>query len=327
MRISPTAEGFKLIFRHPVIALAEVAWRWTFAIAAWFLASFFMIEYAGSLPVRALDRLLLSSQQPVLMLRALERIFHGSALRFTKGAILVTLALTVAWILLAAFGRLAVLRALLERFGLFSEGRRRRALFGLCGLNLLRAGVTLAAAACVMGAIFIPSSIWASTHVSAADVARLTSAGLFLTWIAWVVLNWFLTTAAIFVCRHGNGVLEALASPGRCCQERPGILFAVGVWFGLAHLGAFITAIFAGMVIFGAIGVLKPGLVFVLEIMLVLCYLIVADFLYVSRLAAYVAMTYGEQLPAAAESASPTISPSAVDACELILSDVPLAAT
>src|SRR5205823_12198198 len=76
---SPTAEGFRILFRRPIIPLAEIAWRWSFAAAAWFLAAMFLLQYADTLPVKALDRLLLASQQPVLVGHGLHRIFEGSA--------------------------------------------------------------------------------------------------------------------------------------------------------------------------------------------------------------------------------------------------------
>src|SRR5713226_6295414 len=95
---SPTAEGFRLIFRRLAIPFAETAWRWPFATAAWLLGAFFLLEYMGSLPVTAADRLLLGTQQPVLISRALQRIFHGSAFRFTEAGIVLSVGLAIAWI-------------------------------------------------------------------------------------------------------------------------------------------------------------------------------------------------------------------------------------
>src|SRR5207237_4233240 len=48
--LSPTAEGFRILLRRPIIPLAEIAWRWTFAAAAWFLAAMFLLEYADTVP-------------------------------------------------------------------------------------------------------------------------------------------------------------------------------------------------------------------------------------------------------------------------------------
>src|SRR5579863_4389102 len=141
---SPTADGFRIIFRRPAIPCAEIAWRWTFASAAWLLGAFFLLEYLGSLPVTAVDRLLMGTQQPILISRAIQRIFHGSAFRFTEAGIVVLIALAVAWIVLASLGRAATLAAMLEEFGI-APAPSRRMLRSLAALNLLRVAVFLAA--------------------------------------------------------------------------------------------------------------------------------------------------------------------------------------
>src|SRR2546426_11862299 len=102
---SPTAEGFRVVFRRPSVLLAEVVWRWSFAAAAWFLGTIFLLQYADGLPVTATDRLLLGTNQPALIWRAIHRIFQGSAFRFTGVAILLMTTLTIAWIVLASLGR------------------------------------------------------------------------------------------------------------------------------------------------------------------------------------------------------------------------------
>src|ERR1700751_4214408 len=131
---SPTAEGFRLIFRRRAIPLAEIVWRWTFGTAAWLFGTFFLLEYMGSLPVNAVDRLLLGTQQPVLISRALQRIFHGSAFRFIEAGIVVLIGLAIAWIVLASLGRAATLAALLEEFGIPS-GPSRKLVPSLFALN------------------------------------------------------------------------------------------------------------------------------------------------------------------------------------------------
>src|SRR5207249_4742578 len=105
---------FQLVFNNPVIPLAEIAWRWTFAASAWLLTVLFLIEYADSLPVNALDRILLGTQQPVLVLRAIQRIFHGSEGRFITCGVFLVAMLAMAWVLAASLGRCAIIRVLLE---------------------------------------------------------------------------------------------------------------------------------------------------------------------------------------------------------------------
>jgi hypothetical protein len=325
---SPTAEGFRLIFRRPAIFFAEIAWRWTFAAAAWLLGTLFLMEYMGSLPVHTLDRLLLGTQQPILVSRAIHRIFYGSAFRFTEGGIVLLAGLAIAWIALAALGRAATLAALLEEFGIAS-GSSPGTLTSLFALSFLRVAAALAAMVAGIGAAIFASSFWASTHVPVADAARLWFAVLFLVWILWTFLNWLLSTAAVFVVTDRKGSLHAIAACARFCVGHPGAVLAAGVWFGLAHLGAFIAACMAGFTTLSTVGAWRIGPALVLEFLIVVGYCGVADFLYTGRLAAYLALVRGEELEPSGR-ASPIVlpaGPSSVDRDELILSDVPLLAT
>ena len=64
---SPTLEGFQIMFRVPLLGLAEIAWRWSFGLAAAAVLLFSLREYLDTLPVTAGDMLLLRTRQPVLM--------------------------------------------------------------------------------------------------------------------------------------------------------------------------------------------------------------------------------------------------------------------
>ena len=325
---SPTSEGFRLIFRRTEIAFAEIAWRWTFATAAWLFGVFFLLEYMGSLPVTTVDRLLLGTRQPILISRAIQRIFHGSAFRFTEAAIVVLIALAVAWIVLASLGRAATLAALLEEFGVAS-GPARPTIRSLFALNFLRVAVFLAAKVAGVGTVVFVSSIWASTHTSVADAIRLWFAVMFLVGMVWAALNWLLSTSAVFVASEQKGALSAIASCARFCVEHTGSVLAAGVWFGLVHLGAFVAACVAGFTVLATVGAWRTGPALVLEILIIAGYCAIADFLYTGRMAAYVAMVRGpqEELSGEASPIAPMSGPTSVDRDELILSDVPLLAT
>ena len=63
-RRSPTLEGFQTMFRLPVLGLAEIAWRWSFGLAAAAALVFALREYLATLPVTAGEMLLLRTRQP-----------------------------------------------------------------------------------------------------------------------------------------------------------------------------------------------------------------------------------------------------------------------
>jgi hypothetical protein len=328
--ISPTAEGFRLALRRPAIALAEIAWRWSFVAAVWVLGVMFLFEYMDSLRVTMADRLLLATRQPILISRAIHRIFHGSAFRFTEAGVLLAIGLAIAWIALASFGRAATVDAVIDELGLFRAKKTRTIIPSLAAVNFLRAAVTLAALAGVVEAMLIASSFWASTHVSAADSSRLFFLILFFVWLAWVVLNWMLSLSAIFIVADRTESLTAIGDAVRLCQHEPGALLSTGALFGIAHLGAFVAASGMGFMILGALGSLPAGLVWLAQAVLIFLYCAVADFLYAARLAAYVSIIRREELHV--RSTSVEMPPSggvgaSVDRDELILSDAPLPAS
>src|SRR5579862_1668198 len=104
-RRSPTLEGFRALFRLPMLGFAEIAWRWSFGFAVTALFAFSFREYLATLPVTASEMLLLRTGQPVLVFQAIARIVQGSAPRVIASVIVISLALTLAWIVLASLGR------------------------------------------------------------------------------------------------------------------------------------------------------------------------------------------------------------------------------
>src|SRR5882672_9908033 len=115
-RISPTAEGFRAAFRRPSLTLAEITWRWAVGATASALFLFGLIEYLRTLPVNNAELLFLRTRQPVLIGQAIAHILRGSLERAVLAAMLAAIALTCLWMIAAALGRIATVRALLDYF-------------------------------------------------------------------------------------------------------------------------------------------------------------------------------------------------------------------
>jgi hypothetical protein len=329
---SPTAEGFRLIFRQPAIPLAEIAWRWSFAAAFWFLSASLLVGYADSLSANRVDQLLLATRQPALILRALHRMIHGSALRFTAGGILLAVGLIVLWIVLGSLGRAATIKAMMEALEIAPSGRTRTGMISsLMAINFLRASGTLAAVIAAGGAALIASGVWASTHVAASAAVRLWLLVLVMVWVAWRTLDWNLSTSSLFIAVNRVSAFSAISSTVSWYRDRLGSVLAAGTWFGLIHGGAFLTACGASFTVLSVAQILGAGPTLFLEFAIVVIYCAVADLLYIGRLTAYLAiirrvdsLTVADTL---ASSASSSTERTAIDQSELILSDVPLRAT
>lgn len=327
---SPTANGLRVAFRRPAITLAEIAWRWSFVVAGWILGLLFVLEYLDSLQVHRVDRLLLRTNQPVLVEHAIRRIFQGSAFRFTEGGILLLIGLAIAWVVLGSLGRVATASAVLEEFGIPQPMPRKFA--GVFTLNFLRVTAALCAVAAAIAALLISNWLWASTHISAGAASSLFFLIVSLIWMAWVVVNWVLSVAAINVIANQKRTLSAIAATLRLCQQRFGPIAVTGFTFGFAHMAAFLAASAVGFSLLAALSSVSPQLALMVQLVLVFLYCAVADFLYTARMAAYVSIIRADDIPSLAARIPTPLTPPAtlrvsIDRDELILSDVPFPAS
>jgi hypothetical protein len=337
---SPTLEGFRAVLKHPSLVLAEIAWRWSLGAAGLTLITFAFIEYLDTLPVTRGDLVLLRSSQPALISQAFLHILKGSGFRVVEAVVVLAVASAIAWIVVSGLGRAATLRALL---GYFRESdppapeteppAREVAhwqLRSLLGLNFLRVAVTLAAAVGGLAAFLAGGAVSPDSDPAPGSAFFVTACVILLVWLTWSTLNWFLSLASVFVVADGHDTFGAMWAAIELGRKRSGAIFAVGTWFGLAHIVAFVIVTTAVAFPLSLGAVLPAGVTFGGVLLVTLLYLAAADFLYVGRLAGYVAIL---KLPPAAKRVAPEfpgqppspVNPQSdrVDPDELILGDLP----
>jgi hypothetical protein len=316
---SPTLEGFQVMFRLPSLGLAEIAWRWSFGLALSALLAFSFREFLDTLPVTAGEILLLRTGQSALIAQALAHILKGSAPRAVAAAVVLILALTLAWIILASVGRAATLKTLIEHFRSSGDSRIARGLTSLLVLNFLRAATALAAIVSFVGAMLVATAASSREDPSPGTVLLIFGMFAILIGLAWSLLNWYLSLAAIFVVRNGASAFAALSEATELCQTRLGSMIASAIWFGLAHAVVLVVASSVAAFPLGLAEVLPGGMVLGGLLLAALLYFAAVDFLYVGRLAAYVFMIEQPETGVEPAPLMPPFSPSDDD----ILSDIP----
>jgi len=325
------------MFGRPAFGLAEVTWRWSVGLAAWLLLAFFLAEYLDSLTVSRTDLFLLKTRHPALILRAMLHVFQGSGARLVEGFVVLAVCLTILWIVIAALGRAATVKALVGHFRDMGASRREAKatpqwrMRALLGLNFFRAAAFLAAIVGCLAPLLALRTF--REHVSSGNGVLVLIVVVVLVGWAWSTVNWFLSLAALLVVSRGQDTFGAMAAAVDLCRDRPGAVFAVGTWFGLAHLGGFTIATFFALFSLGLLRALHPAVGLVGVLLVTLVYFGLADFLYIGRLAAYLAILEFPA-PPATTSLQPSgpvgglhsaiIQPDgAIDRDELILSDRP----
>src|SRR5215467_8895875 len=280
-RRSPTLEGFKVIFRRPSLGMGEIAWRWSFGAGATALLCFSFLEYLDTLPVSNRDLFLLRSRQPTLVSKALSHILAGSGPRFMVASVLLTLTLTLAWVVIASLGRAATLKGLLSYF--WAEDASKRFPFrmkALYGLNFLRAGASLAVLVGSVGAMILGGMASPEKDPSPGLAFLIFMAVVTMAWLAWSVMNWVLSVASIFVVTNGTDTLSAIEDAVGFVREHLGAVLAASTWFGLAHIVAISVASSAVAFPMAFVGLLPGRLIFLAVLLIAMLYFAVVDLLY-----------------------------------------------
>jgi hypothetical protein len=313
------------------------------AVALFFFGLF---EYLDTLPVTNGELLFLRTRQPFLVGQAIAHILRGSLNRAVFSLLLAALLLSILWIVAATLGRTATVRALLAYFrdmaarlsldGSRDFGERDVAssisptnFVGLGRLNFLRIALGIAlvlglfAADIIAGFVSTPKD----PQPGLAFILFLPIAAVVFL-VAWA-LNWLLSLSAVFAVRDGDSAIGSISSAVTLCRERPGAVFAVSTWTGLAHLIAFVGATTVISMAMGFAPVLPWRLVLLVILILTVAYFAMADWLYMARLAGYVCiLEIPEALMKPALPVPPRMPPAppvqtTIDRDELILSDVP----
>lgn len=303
--VSLVRRGLRVAFREPAIVLAEIAWRWTFGLAALVLVTASAAAFLHTILVSNVELLALTSKTPVLIADALVHIFRGSGSRLLRIVVILTPALSLLWVVTASLGRAATLKTLLGR----EEGPAMAPLFGL---HFLRAALGLAALIAYVGAAILAGLAATAGPVNRPGVFLLVFLGLSLViTLIRSRISWFLFLGAIFAGREGRDTFAAIADAGQFFRRHLGSFLATGTWFAVLRGFNAGVATVVSLAPLALIGRVRGALVAVLLVLVALVYSAFADFLYVARLAAYVALAEQERAPAPSTSAPAAPEPAA----------------
>ena len=293
---TPVRDGFRSIWRQPSIFFAELAWRWSWGGAAIILIGLALFEYLQTLFVTPTDLMLLRLRHPLAVSRALADIFHGSGPRVLLTTLVLIPSVTLLWAALGSLGRWTTLRALVVQRIPDWEGKPGsiRTLFGL---HVLRIALGLAGLLSYLGAAVVGSFVSSTKAPHAGLALLLFSPMAVVVSMVWSYINWFLSLAPIFVVRDGEDTFGSIAATGNFFGRCRAKISGVGFWFGAMHLVAFVIGTTVVMYPLLVAALVPPGVTLLLMGLIALAYFAVADYLYVARLAGYLAVAEWDRLP------------------------------
>lgn len=279
---NPITQGIKAVWRDPALFLIEILWRWSFVILAGLLIVSAGVMLLGPLHIGNAWDSASRSRDPQRMGQLLLTILLILGIKAIVAAIAVPLAIALLWSVLSALGRLVTVRRL--RAGLTSLRFR-----SLLALQLLRGFISWFSLVLLVAAIFGEALI--ATRGPRPDLLLyylMMMPSVVLIAAFWLVLNWYLSLAAIFG-REEQTFRGAIRQARQTVRLQRSDFAGTGFVFLLMRIALLLVAVAICGLTSGMAGT-SPQNYFVLLMVVLLAYLAVAYFLYMSRMAAYLAL-------------------------------------
>jgi hypothetical protein len=289
---NPITQGLRAVTRDPAIFLVEILWRWSFAILACFLVAGVGAMLLGPLHVGHAWDTAWRSRDPQRMGQVVVAVVLLLGVKVILfAAIGVPLAIALIWGILSALGRFVTVKRL--RVGLTSLRFRT-----ILALQLLRALVGWLCLVLLFAAMFGEALI--ASRGPQPDLLLyylMVLPSVVLIGSFWLTVNWYLSLAAIFG-REGQSFRGALRQARQTVRQQRSDFAGTGFVFLLFRVVILLIATAICGLTSGMVGS-SPQSYFTLLIIVSLAYFAIADFLYMARMAAYLALAAAHVDPAA----------------------------
>jgi len=299
---NPIAQGIKAVWRDPALFLVEILWRWSFVIVACLLIVSAGAILLGPLHIGNAWDSASQSRDPRKMGQLALMVLLILGVKAIVAAIAAPLAIALLWSIFSALGRFVTVRRL--RAGLSSLRFR-----SILALQLSRGFISWFSLILLAAAIFGETLI--ATRGPRPDLLLfylMMMPSVVLIAAFWLVCNWYLSLAAIFG-REEHTFRGAIRQARQTVRLQRPDFAGTGFVFLLIRTALLLAAVAICGLTSGMAGT-SPQNYFVLLMVVLLAYLAVAYFFYMSRMAAYLALAAARVEPGGpklvtASSASP----------------------
>jgi hypothetical protein len=289
---NPITQGLRAVMRDPAIFLVEILWRWAFAILACLLVAGVGLMLLGPLHIGHQWDTAVRSRDPQRMAQLIVAVVLLLGIKVIMiAAIGAPLAIALIWGTFSALGRFVTVKRL--RVGLTSL--RFRSIFAL---QLLRGFVGWFSFVLLLAATI--GEMLIATHGPQPDLLLyylMMLPSVILISAFWLTVNWYLSLAAIFG-RDGQSFRGALRQARQAVRQQRSDFAGTGFVFLLFRVVVLLIATAICGLTSGMAGSSPQGY-FTLLMIVSLAYFAVADFLYMARMAAYLALAAAHVDPAA----------------------------
>lgn len=279
---NPITQGLRAVMRDPAIFLVEILWRWSFALIACLLVIGVGAMLLGPLHVGHAWDTAWRSRDPQRMAQILVTILLILGMKAVLAAVAIPVAIAFLWSIFSALGRFVTVRRL--RVALTSLRFR-----SILALQFVRGFVCWFCFVLFFGATFGEALI--ASRGPKPDLLLyylMVMPSVVVISAVWLTVNWYLSLA-VFFGREGQGFRGALRQARQTVRQQRSDFAGTGFVFLLFRSVLLLIAVaICGLT--SGMEATAPQSYFVLLVVVSLAYCAVADFLYMARMAAYLAL-------------------------------------
>jgi hypothetical protein len=279
---NPIVQGLSAVLRDPLLFMLEILWRWCFALLAFFLIFAAGVILLGPLPIANRWASTWNSHNPQLIGTFIFAIVTFLGYKLIIAAVLVPFLVAILWGILSTLGRSITVKRL--RAGVTSLRFR-----SLMAIHFVRGVMTWACFVLSSATLVVETFI--ATRSPKPDLALyylMVMPTVIIFSVVWLVLNWYLSLAAIFG-REGQSFRGAFRQARQTVAMQRSDFAGTGFVFLLMRAALLLVALAICGLASRSAGTSPQGY-FTLLMVVAVAYFAMADFLYMARMAAYLAL-------------------------------------
>jgi hypothetical protein len=299
---NPITQGFHAVRRDPAIFLLEILWRWSFAIIAIFLLLFTGMLLLGPLNVGpSFSSAINTHNASKLGIIVLSIVLRLGA-KLIAAVIIIPIVIALIWSFLVAAARRITVRRL-------RPAQPPLGFRAMLALQLLRAFTTWIACLLLVGSI--AGAIYVATQQARPDLTLFYVIAMPLVLVIsvlWLIFNWYLSVAAIFG-RDGQSFRGAFRLTRQTVRRQFSDFAGTGFVFLLLRVAVLLIVVAICGLASGMMTSAPDSYSALMMAVALICF-VTLDFLYASRMAAYLALAaaHAESSSAPAAHSAPQAS-------------------
>ncbi len=289
-------KGLSLIGASPMLIVAELAWRWAFAVGATGILLFYSSLLRDAISLSAADQGALLSGDPMQMLDVGSRIAEGALPYFVLAGLTALPKIALVWWLCITLGRSPLLRKIVQFTTAKSGEMNLQFWISMALVHAVRVLLLLIVISAYLGASRV-AALALGTDMNHPRILAAMAVYIltFSIGIAIYLLANFVAALAPLYVAQGRGALDALADALQVALREKSLFAGAAAANATLRTVVAVVVTVASVLLLPMSRYLPPSIILILAGLLTVVYCAASDILLLARTASYALIALGDR--------------------------------